>query len=647
MKFMLKSKEDVWQAIRHRGREIAKTLSDEAIFTSAEFFTYASKLADFILRNHKVYGIKFVHDNRPNASTGCTDGKMIHVNTGAQFISHVKLLERRFKAVMGILFHECGHKLFCDFDTFAKIMDTLRSGKLYGRFPDNLPPNMDAALGELKDAMSSGYSKGITALYARLSNCIDDGHDEAVMKRCFPGFIADCITVTGETLIEEFPSLSQMIAENKSAYSIFDLLILEYAKHGYYKVGESTPEAEKYLSDMQQIEPVIDAALLFDDYAQRWDMVNQLMLFLWPTVRDRFQQKPADDENSEQSSPENLEAEFSSMQCSPNVSPAPQNCTGSGISPQKVGSPMSGSGGGLDEIMQEISEKAARDEVQKALDNAEMEAIKNCKLPMVHAKVPLSIKRHFKGDKAEYERIYGEVEPVLRNLISEMRNLLREHNEECVQHHRRFGPMVEATEAYRVDNAFFAKKKLPDDLPDMAICLLIDRSGSMNGEKLDAAKRTAILVERFADALDIPIMVAAHDAHGSQVNIHIYSDYVSTMTEQDRYALAAMESGGCNRDGLPLWVCADLLSQRPEKIKLMIVISDGLPYHNGYEGDTALTDITSTVGFYRRRGVLIYGAAIDGDRDAIGKFYGRSFISIDNLSLLPKTLVRLIRQHII
>ena len=92
---------------------------------------------------------------------------------------------------------------------------------------------------------------------------------------------------------------------------------------------------------------------------------------------------------------------------------------------------------------------------------------------------------------------------------------------------------------------------------------------------------------------------------------------------------------------------AEKLAQRPEQIRMMIVISDGAPNDDGYQGKEAMKDISDTVQKYRRQGVMIFGAAIDEDAEVIQDIYKGGYLSISDLSTLPRTMVRLIRQNIV
>ena len=679
---------DVRNAIRRRGKQMAAELKDEEIWLSAEFRNYARRLADFILRKHKLYKLDICYDTSECASVAYTDGKDIVLNAGNVLAQHPKLLEGRFKVNMGVLFHETAHKLFLDFNIHKKGIDQLLSGNLWGNFDPPAGSDLEANYEELKQAMQDGYKKSILSVYREVLNIINDGHDEAVMKKCFPGFIAQCITAAGDVQMELSTPLEQNVANGVPALSIMYSIILQYAKFGYVNRGEDTDETQPYTELLSRMEPVIDEALEEDDYMKRWNIINSLVLMLWPLIRNVLKNKSSsssgfsscsdsssnssggssggggcfdglvdsndtdsnDSPLSDDEAEEILQSLAAAAQADNNVAQAPTG-TGSAVSSQVVSAGVGGISPDGDSdfagMLEALGQDKATQAVQNEIDQSQLDAIRNVKRPFIHRNVDVEIERHHEEDKDAYMQMYRDVEPFVRNLISEITALLREYNEEAIQHHKRFGPIVEATEAYRPDGAFFAKKRMPEDRPNMAMCILLDESGSMGGSKIKTAKKAMIMLERFASGVGVPLMVAGHYAGHGDVCLNIYTDYVSARTEHDRYTLASIESHGCNRDGLPLRVCADLLAQRPEDIRLMVVISDGAPNDTGYGGEAAFDDIKKTVVEFRRKGLLIYGAAIDDDREIIQDLYGSGFLSITDLKSLPKTMVRLLRQNIV
>lgn len=674
--FVARSSGDVWNAVRRLGSQIAKELTDEEFFLSAEFRRYAYNLADFLLRKHKLYSLDICFNSAENASVAYTDGKNIVLNAGNRLAAHPKLLEGRFKVNMGILFHEVAHKLFLDFDVHKKGLEELLEGRVFGNFDVEPGSDLETNLQELKQAQANGYKKAIASVYKEVRNIVNDGHDEAAMKRCFTGFVTKCIDAAGLVQQELSTSLEENVANGHGELSIYYSLMLQYAKYGYCNLGEESEATEPYTNLLSQMEPVIDAALEEDNYLKRWDHINILILQLWPVIKKILEQKKNDNGSSGGSgqsgsggssggggqpggggsddllSDDEIEQILQSMADAANAdnsaAPAPQNGTGSAVDPSALaGQGNPGNDGDAGALMSQIGNEMAKDAVQGAIDQAQLDAIRNTNRPMIHKKVRVDVNRHHDADQEAYMEMYDEVKPFVQNLISAIQALLREFNEEALQRHRRYGPIIEATESYRPDGAFFAKKKLPEDRPNMAMCVLLDESGSMGGYKMEIARKAMIMLERFAAGVGVPLMVAGHCVRSRGVELNIYSDFISTQPEKDRYALSAIRAHGCNRDGLPLRLCAEMLAQRPEEIRLMVVISDGAPNDGDYSGEEAFEDIKKTVAEFKRKGLIIYGAAIDDDREVIQELYGKGFLSITDLKSLPKTMVRLMRQNIV
>lgn len=287
-KLRLGSKEDIRLAIRRRGSQIAAKMTDKEIFGSEEFKNYITKLLDFILRKFKLYSLTLIHDESENGFTAFTDGKNITINTGNSLVRKPKLLERRFKVVMGMGFHEAAHKLFLDFTTHNKAMDQIQGGKLYGKFHTNGEPDLEKAREELEKVTASPYSSAIASIYANLSNIIADAHDENAMKKCYPGFVTECIETLGNVIMDQCLTLEEMVGKRWDAYSILCNLMLTYAKYGYCKEGTASPETEKYMDALRAMEPTIDEAVMTDSLKARYDQLNLLVLQLWPYIRDRL-----------------------------------------------------------------------------------------------------------------------------------------------------------------------------------------------------------------------------------------------------------------------------------------------------------------------------------------------------------------------
>lgn len=303
----------------------------------------------------------------------------------------------------------------------------------------------------------------------------------------------------------------------------------------------------------------------------------------------------------------------------------------------------------LDGILQAMSSRMAEDKMEQDLTSTLLAQVQQVDMNSTHKGRKVHVTRTLpvsEADKRLYATTMKELLPVSRRLQKQMKDALRDMKEGAIIHHRPFGNIIEANQAYRVDQMYFANKKQPLDLPDMAVSLLIDHSGSMSGMRLGSAMKAAMLLHDFALGLNIPIAVSGHKTTTNGIRYYIYSDY-DTVGKKDKYRLAQMHSGSFNRDGMAIEIAANLLSRRPEDVKLLIIISDGQPNDDGYGGDSAAKDIRSIVQKYKRKGVQTFAAAIGDDKEKVKGIYKDGYLDISDLSKLPKILVSLVKKRIV
>ena len=100
-----------------------------------------------------------------------------------------------------------------------------------------------------------------------------------------------------------------------------------------------------------------------------------------------------------------------------------------------------------------------------------------------------------------------ELGPISKKLQNKMKFILDDMKQGCKLTRRQFGRKIESRDTFRIDSKFFSNTKLPQDLPDMAIMVLIDESGSMSGSRIEAARKAAYLLYDFASGLNIPLTV--------------------------------------------------------------------------------------------------------------------------------------------
>ena len=186
-------------------------------------------------------------------------------------------------------------------------------------------------------------------------------------------------------------------------------------------------------------------------------------------------------------------------------------------------------------------------------------------------------------------------------------------------------------------------------MPQLAVALLLDESGSMRGDRVTYARAAAIILHDFCISLGIPVMVYGHstsyDKAGETVALYAYAEF-ETYDCDDKYRLMDIQARFNNRDGAALRFVAERLCTRQEEVKMLIVVSDGQPAANGYIGTAAEEDLRGIKQEYKRRGILFIAAAIGDDKENIQRIYGESFLDITDLKELPAKLTAVVKRHI-
>lgn len=120
----------------------------------------------------------------------------------------------------------------------------------------------------------------------------------------------------------------------------------------------------------------------------------------------------------------------------------------------------------------------------------------------------------------------------------------------------------------------------PTEVDGYVVDILIDISGSQGGREPILSKG-AYVISRACALAGIPCRVISHSysglfdmcSGGDTVMIERYKDY----DEMDAGGVFLLAAKGSNRDGLALRVAGYDLLKRPEKFKIMCVLSDGQP----------------------------------------------------------------------
>lgn len=300
----------------------------------------------------------------------------------------------------------------------------------------------------------------------------------------------------------------------------------------------------------------------------------------------------------------------------------------------------------LDEMAKDLFKQQAGDkEVAKALDNIKKETNKSFRVIR-----PDDWNNNYKN---EYKKIKNEVKPIISQASNLINNILKNFEEPENETKLTSGGKVVVKDLWKKDGKCFSQYKEGDEMPDVAFGLVVDGSGSMGSGKMRAAIKAAVALKEMCNKLDIPCAVISHSSSSYPIK------RFATFNDDTDFQKISQHSGcGSTCDSMGLYVMGELLLQRPEREKIMIIISDGDPNDTGFDGlnvikktkicdgDDAIQETKAVVKGFKKCGVQTYGVALFCYND-IKAIYEKDTIECKNLAELPRKLAKILKNAVV
>jgi transcriptional regulator NrdR family protein len=225
------------------------------------------------------------------------------------------------------------------------------------------------------------------------------------------------------------------------------------------------------------------------------------------------------------------------------------------------------------------------------------------------AKPTVKVKKAKKAEIASGQAMVKRVIAQHRGAVSKIREALQFQDTKRIGevHGMRSGDLDEGSlHKLRYDSEHIWSQKTVSKLPDVAVGILVDQSGSMgSGRKIDQAREMCIILsEAVRKIAGVHLHIFGHTANqASTTDLTLFEHYSSTDSAEnaDLGALGNIRSYSNNYDGYAIKETAKLLSVDPAKRKYLFVIADGLPHGQGYSGDDAEKHVASVCSFVRTR----------------------------------------------
>ena len=193
------------------------------------------------------------------------------------------------------------------------------------------------------------------------------------------------------------------------------------------------------------------------------------------------------------------------------------------------------------------------------------------------------------------------------------------------------------------------------DVPDAALLILIDGSGSMEGERREGAMVSSIILHEVLRKNRIEHAVVEHRAIYEKplVRHTIFVDF--NARDEEKYNLMTLKAEEGTREGLSLYWAEQYLKEKSRsENKLIIVISDGVPEHAvndnaHYLPPVSTKDTFNAVRRIIKRGTKVIAVSLDNTEEApcyeaLREIYPL-IVSCTNLKRLTSQLLGIISRE--
>ena len=649
-------------------------------------------------------------DESEDAALAYTDSYKIYLNAANHVTQSFPSRFLRALSLVGMTGHETAHLLYTDFTTRNLYLRNLGNGTFYPEDPSVELPAYQKSQTEIMDALQEkdkAVSLTLQTCAASLQNILEDVYIEARMCAAFPGSFRKGIQLNNLRMVEQIPDLHEQLSQNYQPFTIATNLLLAYCRSG--TISNRFQSDSEYLDVLTDGMEYIDTALEAPSIKERLTATNCLLVLFWDFIkplveemREKLEQKNeteaakelqnlldqqiaggtpipvgkdgaevknipaakggagANPQDADFFSPKGREErlketekvmaeEGGRLALAKTSAILDGNDPGVTYAPQYAGTGYEDAASDIARVLKEAAAEKAQEAYEQQLSEELQKAANEIHYGNAHAGVHVTIHR-IQEISDHLIRQYEEVAPPLlrasKRLQSTILPLLKEEAEGGKQKNLLYGRRLDMRSFHHQDGSFFIRTRLPADEQRLAVGLLIDESGSMGwGDRITHARKTAIVLYDFCVSLGIPVTIYGHSTDCRGVALYSYAEFDS-VDKKDRYRLMDMIDRNGNRDGAALRFVAEHLAKRPEKRKLLILISDGQPADDGYYGTEAEADLRGIKKEYARQNIILFAAAIGDDKDAIQRIYQEGFLDITRLDDLPKNLTILIKQYL-
>lgn len=632
-------------------------VSDEQFFCSPAFTAYLEHMAAIHTSRYSYrYHLTVQMDWLPIPKThlAYTNNQHIYINAGHPIVSRYTKRNERYLYVLGLFVHELGHVLYTDFPAWALFVQSVLKGQWRPDLSSCSSERVQQSVTEIQAFLDKGppYRQVIAAVLKHLLNILEDAYIELCLLKKFPGVFGSALMYMRNDDLTQSHTLTEQQNAGLSPWTIAVNLLLYYARFGKLPLGNE-PASHPCV---QALSPCLETVQnsIVSTFSDRIQAVVMLLVYLWPLANpEKDWARFFSDCQSKQTPSVRTSGLFTEAPIG-DTRPVEQiklsleddrKITGTGKIQYDDAYLPHKNNAALNDILDQV----AIEQLEKQRAAALNTSVQKMDLGALHNHVDITIHRASvitQDMREKYKRIAAPLLPLSNRLQQELSRELHKRKYPQTMPGYALGKRIDTKRLYRSDQKIFTKNVPAKKGFDMAVAVLLDESGSMGSkDRYKYAQAAAIILQDFCYRLHIPLMVYGHSTSGDLVDLYSYVEY-DVFADLDRYRLADIQARRSNRDGAALRYVSRRLLERPERNKILILVSDGNPAHTNYWGEAAEDDLRAFRSEFVSCGGLLIAAAIGDDKDAIHRIYGQSFMDITDLSSFPLRLTQYLKRHI-
>lgn len=292
------SVKDINDKIRKEGAKITESVLFKSRAVSTALTNVSQYLFDTIpFKKRKKIAVTANYDKKDNAVAYATSESNIYVNFGNSYLDKnpkgkKNTTEKKWLLGKGLVLHEIGHLLFFNYNDMANFQKAITADQWKWQRPikAGVSPDFNENLKEVEAYLNISVHnrKQFMTAFHDFNNIMEDGYNEEKLMKSFKGDFVASLYELRDFQYEEFPTIERVMEDGRSNFSIWQLMMLSYAKFGLIKVQDNSTFTEPLVKKFCEFLPSITSCVTEDNSYARLDKSLTLYIDMWGIVKEEL-----------------------------------------------------------------------------------------------------------------------------------------------------------------------------------------------------------------------------------------------------------------------------------------------------------------------------------------------------------------------